>query len=42
MGNSAEEGLSVLSKYSIHPLIPTCKGPDILLKLVHVRKTREF
>ena len=24
------------------PLIRICKGPDILLELVHVRKNREF
>ena len=27
---------------SIHPLIRTCKVPDILLELAYVRKNREF
>ena len=41
-GESTKEGLSTLNSYSIHPLIRTCKGPDILLELAYVRKNREF
>ena len=41
-GNCTKEVLSILNKHSIHPLIQTCKGPDILLELTHVRKYREF
>ena len=37
-----KEVLSTLNKYSIHPLIRTCKGPDILLELAYVQKIENF
>ena len=33
------EGLITLNKYSVHPLIRTWKGLDILLELRYVRKS---
>ena len=36
-----KEVLSTLNKYSIHPLIRTCKGPDVLLELAYVQKKLE-
>ena len=32
------EGSIINIKYGIHPLIRTCKGPDILLELAYDRK----
>ena len=37
-----KEVLSILNSYSIHPLIQTCKRPDILLELAYVCKNQEF
>ena len=40
MGNSKKEVLSILDK--THPLLRTCKGPDILLELAMFKKIENF